>query len=381
MRSAHIALVFAFVCSAAAAAAACGGSKFTAGAGEDAGAVDAQTDVPTDRTMGSDAPEDLGAETGSLDAGAGEARGTDTGGPPADARTDGEMDASSSDASACGSGYICVAAAPAGWSGPVELYTGSNPPPDCPPPYGTTVFEGGLGVVADPAACACGCGVDASTMRCGAAPVVYYNGGTGCTGSACYSDSIGLACQKSDPAPCTGTAQAIIGRPGTFGGSCAAWVDASAPPWSWTLGAIGCSADSPADAGGCAAGSLCAPMPVAPLCIYSDGGARGCPDAGQYTVSYVLYGGVDDTRACAACSCQPSGTCSGTLLNYNSDISCSGSTQGFSVDGGCITPYSALGGTYWSGSFGLQNPTCSTEGGAPTGTVTEKSPTTFCCTH
>lgn len=372
MRSAHIALAFAFVCSAAGAVAACGGSKFTGGGGDDAGGFDAQADVSADQTTGPDGPEDTGAETVFLDAGRGDAA-------PPDAR----VDAPSIDGAACGSGYTCVAAAPAGWRGPVELFTGSNPPPGCPAPYGTPVFEGGLGVVADAAACSCGCDVDASTMGCGPAPVVYYNGGSGCAGSACYSDTIGVACQKSDPSPCTGTAQAVIGRPGTYGGSCDAWVDASAPAWSWTLGALACSTDSLPDAGGCATGSLCAPAPTTALCIYADGvsSAHACPDAGPYTVSYVLYGGVDDTRACAACSCEPSGTCSGTLFNYNSDVSCSGATQGFSLASGCVTPYSGLGGTYWSGSFGPQNPTCTTEGGVPTGTVAQKDPTTFCCTH
>lgn len=378
MRPTRIALALAFCWSASGAAVACGGSKFTSGSGDASTTEDAQSDVPGDQTTGADAPEDAAPDGAAVDA---EAR--DSGGHAMDARADAITvpDASTSDAGGCGSGATCVAAAPEGWSGPVELFTGSNPPAGCLAPYGTPVFEGGLGPIAAPAACACGCDVDASTMGCGGAPVTYYNGGTGCTGAVCYTDSIGQACQKSNPGPCTGSAEAIIGRPGTYGGSCDAWVDAGVPAWSWTLGALGCSATTLADAGGCTAGTVCAPTPSAPLCIYSDGGSAGCPDAGPYSVSYVLYGGADDTRGCAGCSCEPTGTCTGTLINYNSDIACSGATQNLPIPSGCVSPYSSLGGTYWSGSIGVQNPTCKTDGGAATGAVTQKNPTTFCCTH
>lgn len=329
------------------------------------GSADASPDVVSSGDVGSEAAMD-GSRTDATDAA-----------PP-------PPETSTSDGPGCATGYQCVEAPPPGWSGPVELFTGSNPPTNCAAPYGMAVFEGGVGPVADAAACTCGCEVDAATMGCGAAPLVYYNGASGCTGAPCASDSVGAACKKSDPSACSGTAQAIIGQPGTFGGTCAAWVDASAPPWSWMLGALACSTGSPADAGGCAAGMICTPSPDTALCIYSQGsaaGPMGCPDGGPYGVSYVLYGGVDDTRGCLGCSCAPSGTCSGTLLNYNSDLSCSGTTQTLPVPSGCVTPYSSLGGTYWSGSIGLQNPTCSIEGGAPTGAVTQKEPTTFCCTH
>src|SRR6185437_3705118 len=131
-------------------------------------------------------------------------------------------------------------------------------------------------------------------------------------------------------------------------------------------------------------------VPVAPpgfaTCIYQMGD-NDCPDGAEspYTEKHVFYGGVDDTRACAACSCSPpSGSvCSAevfvyadsacaTVPSYAATITSTGAECHDLAPGAALGSKSSSAPTYTPGA-------CQPSGGEPIGGVTAVVPSTFCC--
>ncbi|MGH7293661.1 MAG: hypothetical protein ACRELB_01950, partial [Polyangiaceae bacterium] len=90
--------------------------------------------------------------TGGGDGGAGDSAGDfAVDGASPDAKADAPIDGATDDAPAACTGAVqCVPWAPAGWTGPVELFVGtSGAPPSCPAGYlATPAFDGHAGLTA-----------------------------------------------------------------------------------------------------------------------------------------------------------------------------------------------------------------------------------------
>ncbi|MBI4701862.1 MAG: hypothetical protein HY744_12040 [Deltaproteobacteria bacterium] len=277
------------------------------------------------------------------------------------------------------SGYYCVAPVPNGWSGPAKLYVGGGPAPACGGPWpGSTA--GGEGALSAPAAtcAACGCGAP-SGMSCGVGSTALWNSHT-------CDNLLGTV---TPPAPnvCKGFSvgaldSAMGNKATTLGGSCQpAGGEATAAPATFANQALLCTGAS--TGAGCGS-NVCAPKPGQSYatCVHKSGDVA-CPGS-PYTVKYVIYESVSDTRACTACTCAaPVGAAcpGGTTILYNDNL-CQFSPVTIPNDGvSCVD----TGGTKKSLIFipGGQPPqggACAPSGGGqPTGSVTPAGARTVCC--
>ncbi|MBI4701861.1 MAG: hypothetical protein HY744_12035 [Deltaproteobacteria bacterium] len=106
-----------------------------------------------------------------------------------------------------------------------------------------------------------------------------------------------------------------------------------------------------------------------------------CP-GGSYSVKYVVYQAVNDSRGCTACTCGAPvpGTCGGTsTLWANPD--CSGGNATISHDGvTCVDFVGLMRSLKFQPDNAPQGGACaSTGGGQPTGSASPASPRTLCC--
>jgi len=265
----------------------------------------------------------------------------------------------------CPRGETCNTV-PAEWDGPVALYAGSDPAPDCGMGWSATdKFAGNVAGSVTCTACECSGPVGGS---CGQPLLVVYSDTCSTVGSqSAIADGQCGALPTSNyyefqPAP------VIAGQCTASGGV------ESKGEVSWDAEGRFCAHD---DAGArCGGGGVCSPAPAPGLtwpCISRDGD-HACPPGFDASTATV-YSTVDDTRACSACSCSVQGaSCPGTVI-YQPTSSCSGGTnvQEWSV---C---YSIAAG-YWKYTKGSAVPgSCAPSGGQPIGGVAPASPITVCC--
>lgn len=289
--------------------------------------------------------------------------------------------------------FTCIAAAPAGWTGPFQLYEG--PPsqtPTCPAPTTDQTFAGNLTVSQTPAQCStCTCGTPGAPL-CEVASLGFNPGGS-------CGTQYQVLMAGENTSPCMASFQLSShlssihsGYQGSVssntGYSCPPSAQSPViPPVSWTTVGTGCSEPFP-QAEGCASGNLCVPIPSAPfqqhLCI-SQSGTPACP--APYVNATTFYGGANDMRGCSGCACTPNTiTCTGTLSVY-SDSACSNQVFSTSFPGtDTCTPVNAnSSNSYWYSSLsnvsfqGAISP-CTAAGGQPTGTIAPTMPLTVCCT-
>jgi hypothetical protein len=292
---------------------------------------------------------------------------------------DGDVDCADSDCTA----FQCMPAPPTDWNGPAVLYVGvgTDPVPDCAGAWQNSRDLGdGLTVPAHSCSnCSCGspsggaCTLSTltvhNTSNCGGGtqPVTPASRGT-CTPFTALDGNDGM------------TASTVSM---TSAGSCSASGGAlTAPPVTWDTAGKLCSG-APEDAGGCDGSSVCAPAPVAPfgtaVCIWQAGDTATCPP--EYPNQTVLSGGVDDGRACSACSCSaPSGrSCSGTMSVYEGGT-CAGTAIDVPTNGSTCVPLSiATTSASLISNYSLSGGSCNASGGAATGSATALNPRTICC--
>jgi hypothetical protein len=308
-----------------------------------------------------------------------------------DAGADAPTDAPVVVVSQCAGAYGCIPAIPTGWTGPIALYAGSGARPVCGVGFQSAPVDQNDTLSVTPATCSCACGTPQG-VQCGASAVTFSNetnGMAGCNLAPCFSTTL-------TPGKCTtiDALTACISVTGVAmtatasmpqGGSCAATPSTTLPPTPWGTNTRACAESAAVQATDCAAGSFCAPRPQSPFdataCIAKTGNVV-CP-ATSYTVRHVYFGGLDDERACSACTCGPvvGASCANS---GNIDLDVYASTNG-TCDGGAISyalPASCdpvqepadflLRVTLASGS-------CTASAVAATGTATATQPTTYCC--
>jgi hypothetical protein len=237
-------------------------------------------------------------------------------------------------------------------------------------------------------ACALPATLTASAGSCGgadaSAPETPFDPPSGWDGGCTTSDSI-PADAPCDGGPCVQSL--TIAAPVVVETGCAVMQhDVEQGPVRWRSYARACAqaVETECDDNQ----KLC--VPVAPpgfaTCVYQKGD-NDCPTGtvSPYTEKHVFYEGVEDTRACTACSCgPPSGSvCSAELFVYG-DSACatvpSYAETVTSAGAECLdlAPGAALGSK--SASAPTYTPgACQPSGGAPTGGITAVVPSTFCC--
>lgn len=308
---------------------------------------------------------------------------------------DGQVDCEDQD---CGPLYACAAPVPDGWGGPVVVYEGPEPAPDCSasPGFPVLVGEASSGLVAPPAVCpACSCAPSCNVS-------LHFWMGL-CDGPYCG----GCTAPYPTPLDGAGTCLDIKLPPGAGDGLPQSVTMESAPT---LLGCAPKTAGSPslppaqitstvrlcggALAGkGCGAGA-CVPKPSAafgsPSCVVK-AGDQACP-AGGYSKKSVYFSDTPselvDTRACAECACGgKGGTCGGTVTVY-SHPGCTGVETTLTKPSQCglFEPYVVPGKSPWNPvHFSVKyvaapkGGSCSASGGGPTGTVTASKLLTVCC--
>ncbi len=278
-------------------------------------------------------------------------------------------------------GYVCTAAVPSGWSGPVALATASGSTiPGCGGAYATASSTGHDGFSAASATCGCGCTGPLNVSCSTGVGITYYSdacatnvGGAGLPANFCVtSGGSGVTNVKAN-------AQAT-----SYNGDCTGVPSKTVPPASWTSSFAACAYDGKVDTGGCTASATCVQAPSGGLgtktCIYQAGDIA-CPlTPSPYTVKTRFFTSNSDTRDCSTCTCTASaGTCTATIDVYNAP-SCGG-TKVASVftDGSCQScPAcdSAKAPTVTTNAG-----TCGNGGtGGPTGSAGATNPVTVCCT-
>lgn len=347
------------VLGAALGSAGCGGDAFTAGSGSGSGSGDSGT--PHDA---SSPPDDTGSgnDVISVDVL-----------PP--------IDATGEPPPSCDGNFACVPAVPAGWTGPLELYSGSQSPPACTTDFAQSV--GGFDLLqAPPAMCGCACG--ASTITCKPPVMDFFNSMTCGSSVACASVFLtpGQCTTVDERSACNVPLMDITLLPGGQSMSdCAPQGTVAVPAYTWGLQARGCeSTIAPAQVD-CGSGQICAPKPEAgfdhQLCV-GHAGDVACPGGG-YGVKHRFFTSVVDTRACSACTCGPpsGGSCDFSVTSFtSSDLTCSGGAITYGSSTKCA-------GVAQPADFRLTmfptNGSCGPSTSAPTGTATPTGPVTVCC--
>lgn len=312
--------------------------------------------------------------------------------------------------------HACVPEVPTGWTGYFALYDGAPAgDPGCPAAFPSTTnpsYLGNSGITVPPAACTCSCGA-AQGQVCAALNTITLstldaqcNGNPNCVGQATNLPATANTCENNPYYPggqltcgpntsptCdtqTGDACNVAVSATALeasGGNCAPNpVAVVLPDVQWAKLGHACG-DSGALGEGCNIGQACLPKPPMEfetgVCISQEGDI-GCP-AGAFTEKHVFFGEVTDTRACTDdCSCgAPSGGTCPTTISLYSDLvqnTCNNLIAQFPA-GGCmnLNGNPNVAGRKASAPGAPTGATCTTSGGAATGTATPASPRTFCC--
>jgi len=347
------------------------------GQADSADAAEEQDAVSPGEGGGGDAAPEVGVvdsgtpETGVVDSGAPETGPVDSGmvetGPPT-----------------CVTGEVCVAAAPPGWTGPVQfVYSGSSPSPAC-PVFTSTGFSGGTALTVPPATCsACACSGAPSCANATTNVSFYANDNT-CTSTPCLdAPGVGSACTTVSYSCGSSAITANVESTPSSASCTASTQSPTLPATSWTDHAQACNPAPTADS--CGAGKVCTSAPPGAFreCVYQSGDIA-CPSTGPYTVKQLVDTTVADGRSCTACSCGlASGASCSTSLHYSL------TADNCTLAGGTITApevchaFTSLATTTVAieqTSVGTPTPTtCAAGGGQPTGTATPATPITVCC--
>ncbi len=276
--------------------------------------------------------------------------------------------------------HSCVAAAPSGFAGPVELFVGTGSLPSCAGGFTQTALNGGTAAVFDPATCSsCQCSAPAA---CASFLDFRVSGAGNCgTGSTCTS-TVSASCAQLGSSCLVGQSTVSLeARPIGASSSCTAGTEnATKNAPSWAVQALACA--PPHVGQGCKQAEVCAPARLASpfqstLCVYKSGDVA-CP-AATYTDKRVYYTKLDDTRSCSACTCSDTGTCSYAWNVYDTtDTSCASAPVVTLAENQCaqVNPSSdkLRVGVGITGA-----PGCSSGGGQPQGAVSASGAVTVCC--
>jgi hypothetical protein len=304
----------------------------------------------------------------------------------------------------CNAGYKC-AATPAGWNGPIALWTGAaGTGPSCGASggYPGALLNANAGLVIPPYTCpSCTC-APASGSTCDTLSFVFD------TSTNCSDVSPWLAMDFPPSASCRATLQALCcaknasarsirleNPPTSYAhGSCtASQATPNFPNTSWSNEVLGCSA--PVNSAGGCGGAQCLPKPAAPfgtsLCVFRSGISPSCPadyPVQKPGVGQQYYQSVLEGRSCTGCNCG-SPTCGGTLtLSTNGTCSADSTVLNLGPTNSCTTipgdPTQAASGMNnasdtRSYTYTNSGPVCGTAASTLNGAPKPDGAITVCC--
>lgn len=288
----------------------------------------------------------------------------------------------------CPSTHICMEQAPEGWRGPVAVHQAAFDPerPEAEPPacggaYPTPATAGFEDLVAEPAACECEC-ADPNGVACETSTTLRYWGDTATcdAGTPQVVTVFGSSCNTL-PTEFPGGGHYSADPLAAVGGACAPSTETSVEPTSWSWQTQACRGATIIEDAGCAAGRECAPLPDDPdaaLCIWQEG-EHECPEA--FDTTRTVYGGVEDDRGCATCSCSaPTGLCDAATISLWSGATCLVPAAGvIGANGECDPSNSVNTARAASLNGGSPNAFCVPSEPAPDGEAIGTEPVTVCC--
>ncbi|MEP7124899.1 MAG: hypothetical protein ABJE95_28480 [Byssovorax sp.] len=291
----------------------------------------------------------------------------------------------------------CAPLGPAEWQGPALVWMGKpGEAPECPP---SAPVAGDLGLADPSAPTLCGaCACDSPHGSC-ALPTTWTAAAATCAGDtsgtahtvfdapagwsgACTASNALPAGQKCNGVSCV---QSLTIAPlALVEGACGVSSRAPPPtlPIAWGQAARSCHG---VPQGECAGPSeRCAPAvePGYRRCLTRDG-EHACP--ANYTEEHRFFAGLDDTRGCSPCGCNPpSGSTCAALVSAYADAACSLPVAAITLDAtkpACvdILPAGAALGSKLGGEPQYAPGACAVSGGEPTGAAVPVNPITVCC--
>lgn len=277
---------------------------------------------------------------------------------------------------ACPDTHVCVAAAPAGWNGPVVRLERPTIAPElaCPEAYPDTMATAGSDVIAGDVGCTCTCGA-ASEVQCEVSTQLHYYGASDTCSDVVPANFLIFATMCNDlPDQFPGFTHWTLDPVLVTGGSCEPALEQTmdTPTFANSMTVCGGAEVVP----GCDADEVCTPRAREGLCIWQPGDSR-CPE--EYDDRWVYYGTIDDQRLCEACSCdEPVGVCDDAFA-YLYDNYCNVPIAGgIAADGECHPTGAPLSDT---AALVVGEPTafCEPSTSAPMGEAVGSMPTTVCC--
>lgn len=262
---------------------------------------------------------------------------------------------------------------PAGWTGPLAVWTGATAPPSCPTDYPSPRLDALADLDFGPATCDCSCGPPTPDGPCPSSFPVQIYGTNQCGATACDTVTVTGSCAGVQ-SNCT-FANGMQAKPTPPTASCTPSADVRVVPAEWKSKTRTCEIERPPEQGACAADEKCVPLPHAPMeprpCITMAGDVA-CPP-GSYAVRRVFYTSANDTRGCTACTCGAASTsCSGSITE------CSGSSSPIALPTDC-SKLNDPSGIKLTGPLVLDAGTCTPSAVQPTGDVAPQGATTVCC--
>lgn len=273
-------------------------------------------------------------------------------------------------------GMACVAAAPAGFTGPFAwLEHGADVPVPCTAPFEEELVEAFSQISAPAAACGCSCG-DYSNGGCGPARLERHF--TAACGGAVIGIDLEPGCNQIEPGwvPSSGF---YFDAP--VAGGCVPLPSQALAPAEFLTRHLACGAAVAGE--GCLAGQVCAPVPADPflprLCVWQEGDVA-CPAASVYGERTLLYRTIDDQRGCEQCTCSLPSACEGARVQLSTDSDCNPLTAEVPPDG---CEGNLGGGNILSVLLEEGTPprACAPAVVVPTGDAAGDEPLTFCCTR
>ena len=299
----------------------------------------------------------------------------------------------------CQPAFWCAPAIPLGWTGPVALFEGAAPAPDC-SSSGFPIMAQDAYADIDGGTVACpSCQCNVTSSSCTAALQFFSDPACGgscwlCSTPFPFEITAGDPCQPIPPLCHDGNKKPVAVEVQVKGSaSCTPVANGSEviPKPAWGKSVRACGHPKPAG-GGCAAGT-CLPKPHQPFeqafCIYADGDVP-CP--GVYVKKRLAHLAFSDNRDCTACGCGEAAgvTCDDAVVFLGTEVCV---TAGWPVKpnkcSGIVQDQTLLSGTCDGGADAdtrsaklLAKPSggaCSPSGGQAVGSVYPKAPITFCC--
>lgn len=319
----------------------------------------------TGAVAGQDASTGGNGETGGAGGGSGQAGSGAVAGQSGSGSGGVAGDGGTVDAPACGTDFVCIPVAPAGWLGPTGLFAASSAPPAC----SDIQFQGKGGLSCQSAACNCTCSPNTASIDCSPAAMSFWNGGC----SSVFKGSSSAELCTAIPAGSTH----VNGANAKFTAKCDLTSSSkSIPPETWSTNALACAAGVLPQ--GCSAGYQCTQKSAAfPLqCIHKAGDAP-CPTDSVYSKKRVFFTGHSDTRDCTCqCGNQLGVACNGQL-EIHTAASCGSNAQTIAPGSGCTALTGGAVAFKWT-----FNPSAGTCGGydTPSGGCAGTGAETFCCT-